>query len=172
MHGLAPMNLALTSPQASEETFEVVVGAPAFGPGITGKESRPPLLEGGADVRHHLGIGRARLGVLLQLRQKVFDLPLDLTPRGRRLIGLLRGIQSAIQFDQPITLTLETAVLSRERAATLDDGQELIQNRMTPFLRLRWRDASKRVRSPNTRTPPKANGGLLPSVRVVRIRSA
>jgi hypothetical protein len=69
-------------------------------------------------------------------------------------------------------LTLETAVLSRERAATLDDGQELIQNRMAPFLRLRWREASKRVRSSNTRNPPKAKGGLLPSVSVVRIRSA
>jgi hypothetical protein len=54
----------------------------------------------------------------------------------------------------------------------LDDGQELIQDRMAPFLRLRWSEASKRVRSSKTRSPPSANGGLLPSVRVVRIRSA
>ena len=166
------MNLSLARPQASEETFEVVVGSPAFGPGITRKESRPTLLERRADVRHHLSICRARLGVLLQFRQKVFDLLLDLTARGASLTGLLRGIQPAIQFDQPIALTLETAVLSRERAATLDDGQEVIQNRMPPFLRLRWREASRRVRSSNTRNPPKAKGGLLPSVRVVRIRSA
>ena len=172
MHGFAPMNLSLASLQASKETFEVVVGSPPFGPGITGKESRPTLLECRADVRHHLGICRMRLGVLFQLSQKVFDLPLDLTTRGAWLTDLLRGIQPAIQFDQPIALTLETAVLSRERAATLDDGQELIQNRMAPFLRLRWRDASRRVRSSNTRNPPKAKGGLLPSVRVVRIRSA
>lgn len=172
MHRLAPMNLSLASPQASEETFEVVVGSPPFGPGITGKESRPTLLECRADVRHHLGICRAHLGLLLQLRQKVFDLALDLTAGGTWLTGLLRGIQSAIQFDQPIALTFETAVLNGERAATLDNGQELIQNRMAPFLRLRWREASKRVRSSNTRKPPKANGGLLPSVRVVRIRSA
>ena len=172
MHGFAPMNLSLASPQASEETFEVVVGSPTFGPGITGKESRPTLLECRADVRHHLGIGRARLGMLFQLSQKVFDVPLDLTARGGWLTGLLGRIQPAIQFDQPIALTLEAAVLSRERAATLDDGQELTQNRKTPFLRLRWRDACKRVRSSNTRNPPKANGGLLPSVCVVRIRSA
>ena len=172
MHGFASMNLSLASPQASKETFEVVVGSPPFGPGITGKESRPTVLEGRADVRHHLGIGRARLGVLFQLSQKVFDVPLDLTARGAWLTGLLGRIAPAIQFDQPIALTLETAVLRSERAATLDGGQELIQNRMPPFLRLRWRDASRRVRSSNTRNPPKANGGVLPSVSVVRIRSA
>ncbi len=172
MYGFAPMNLSLASPQASEETFEIVVGSPPFGPGITGKESRPPLLEGRADMRHHLGIGRARLGMLFQLGQKVFDVPLDLTARGAWLTGLLGRIQPALQFDQPIALTLETAVLSRERATTLNDDQELIQNRMAPFLRLRRRDASRRVRSSNTRNPPRANGGLLPSVRVVRIRSA
>jgi hypothetical protein len=136
MHGPAPMNLSLASPQAPEEAFEVVVGAPTFRPGITGKESRPTLLERRADVRHHLGIGRARLGVLFQLSQKVFDLPFDLTA-GRAWRTLLRrGIQPAIQFDQPIALTPETAVLNGERAATLDDGQELIQNRMASFLRL------------------------------------
>ena len=172
MHRLASMNLSLARPQASEETFEVVVGSPAFGPGITGKESRPTLLERRADVRHHLSIRRARLGVLFQLSQKVFDVPLDLTARGAWLTGLLGRIEPAIQFDQPIALTLETAILRSERAATLDDGQELIQNRMPPFLRLRWREASRRVRSSNTRNPPRAKGGLRPSVRVVRIRSA
>ena len=172
VHGLAPMNLSLASPQASEEAFEIVVGSPTFGPGITGKESWPTLLECRADARHHFGIFRARLSLLFQFSQKVFDLPLDRTARGAWLTGLLRGIQSAIQFDQPIALTLETAVLKGEWAAMLDDDQELIQNRMAPFLRLRWRVASKRVRSSNTRSPPRTKGGLLPSVSVVRIRSA
>jgi hypothetical protein len=69
-------------------------------------------------------------------------------------------------------LTFEPAILGLEGAATLDDIQELVQDRMAPFLRLRWSEASKRVRSSKTRSPPSAKGGLLPSVRVVRIRSA
>lgn len=172
MHGLATMNLALAGADASEETFEVVVGAPPFGPRVAGKEPRPALPERRADMRHHLGILRGGLGVLLQLSQKVFDVPLDLSAGGAWLTVWLGGIQSPVQFKQPTPLTFETAILGRERAATLDDSQELIQNRMAPFLRLRWSEASKRARSSNTRSPPNANGGLLPSVSVVRIRSA
>ena len=166
------MNLSLASPQSSEETFEVVVGAPTFGPSVAGKESRPTLPERRADMRHRLRIFGTRLGLVFQLGQKCFDLALDVSAGWAWLTVLLWGIQSPIQFDQPIPLTFEPAMLGLEGATTLDDGQELIQDRMAPFLRLRWSEASKRVRSSNTRSPPSANGGLLPSVRVVRIRSA
>jgi len=172
VHGLATMNLALAGAQASEETFEIVVGAPTFGPRVAGKEPRPALPERRADMRHHLGVFRVRLGMLFQLSQKVFDAPLDVSASRVWLTVWLGRNQSPLQFNQPIPLTFETTILGREGAATLDDGQELIQNRMAPFLRLRWREAAKRARSSNTRSPPNANGGLLPSVSVVRIRSA
>ena len=172
MYGLAPMNLSLASPQTSEEAFEIIIGAPTFGPGIAGKESRPTLPERRADMRHRLRIFGMRLGMLFQLGQKCFDLALDVSAGWAWLTILLWGIQSPIQFDQPIPLTFELAILGLEGAATLDDGQELFQDRMAPFLRLRWSEASKRARSSNTRSPPSANGGLPPSMRVVRIRSA
>ena len=172
VHRLAPMNLSLASPQASKETFEIVVGAPAFGPSIAGEKARPTLPERRTDMRHCFRIFGTCLGMLLQFRQKLFDLPFDLSAGWARLIILLGRIQSSVQFDQPIPLTFEPAVLGLERAATLDNIQEPVQDRMAPFLRLRWREASKRVRSSKTRSPPSANGDLLPSVRVVRIRSA
>ncbi len=86
---------------------------------------------------HHLRIFGARLGVLFQLGQKLFDLPLDLSAGGAGLTFSLGRIQSSVQFDQPTLLTFELTILSLEGAATLDDGQELIRNRMAPFLRLR-----------------------------------
>jgi hypothetical protein len=110
--------------------------------------------------------------MLFQLGQERFDVPLDVSPSRAWLTGLLWRIQPSIQFDQPTVLTFEAAILGSESAAALDHGQELIQNGMAPFLRLRWREASKRARSSNTRRPPSAKGGLLPSVSVVRIRSA
>jgi hypothetical protein len=172
MYRLATVNLALASPQAPEETFEVIVGAPAFGPSIASKESRPALLERRADMRHRRRIFGVRLGMVFQLGQKFFDLAFDVAASWMWLTGLLWGVQSPIQFDQPTPLTLEPAILGLEGAATLNDGQELIQDWMAPFLRLRWSEASRRARSSNTRSPPNAKGGLLPSVRVVRIRSA
>ena len=170
--GLAAMNLPLTGSQASEETFEIVVSPPAFRPSIAGKEARPPLTERRTKVGHRLGIFGARLGLLFQLGQELFDVSLDVSPRRAWLVGSLWRIQSPIQFDQPTVLPFEAAILDGEGVAALNHGEELIQNGMTPFLRLRRREASKRVRSSNTRRPPSANGGLLPSVSVVRIRSA
>ena len=123
-------------------------------------------------MRHRLRIFRTRLGIVFQLSQKCFDVAFDLSAGGAGLIVLLWRVQSPVQFDQPIPLTFELAILGVEGTATLNDGQELTQNRMPPFLRLRRREASKRVRSSKTRSPPSANGGLLPSVRVDRIRSA
>ena len=110
--------------------------------------------------------------MVFQLGQKCFDVAFDLSAGGARLIVLLWRVQAPVQFDQPIPLTFELAILSLKGAETLDHRQELIQNRMAPFLRLRWREASKRVRYSKTRSPPSAKGGLLPSVRVDRIRSA
>jgi len=130
------------------------------------------LPERRADVRHCIRIFGTRLGVLLQLSQKLFDLAFDVSAGGTWLTGLLGGIQSPVQFDQPIPLTYELAILGLEGATTLDNGQELLQERMAPFLRLRRSEASNRAKSSKTRSPPSANGGLLPSVRVVRIRSA
>ncbi len=172
MDRLATMNLALASPQASEETFDVVVRAPTFGPRIASKEPRSMLLERRADMCHHRRIFGAGLGMVFQLGQEVFDLALDVAASWLWLTRWLWGIQSPVQFDQPIPLTFELAILGLEGAATLDDGQEVLQDRMPPFLRLRWSEASNRVRSSNTRSPPSAKGGLLPSVSVVRIRSA
>ena len=109
------------------------MGAPAFRPSVAGEEVWPTLPERRTEMRHCFRIFGTRLGMLLQFRQKLFDLPLDLSAGGAGLIVLLRRVQSSVQFDPPIPLTFEPAILGHERAAALDDGQELIQNRMPPF---------------------------------------
>ena len=75
--------------------------------------------------------------MLFQLGQEHFDVPLDVSPSRAWLTGLLWRIQPSVQFDQPTMLTFEAAILSSKSAAALDHGQELIQNGMAPFLRLR-----------------------------------
>ena len=61
--GLAALNLTLSGAQPAKEAFQIVVGAPAFGPGITLEEPRPALVKGCADMCDHLGI----LGVVLRV---------------------------------------------------------------------------------------------------------
>ena len=112
------------------------------------------------------------MGRLLQLGQKVLDLVLDAAARRARLTRFIGRVEPSIQLDQPVALAAELPIVSREGAAALNHGPQLIPERMAPFFRLRWSEASKRVRSSNTRRPPKANGGLLPSVSVIRINSA
>jgi len=172
MHGLATMDLPLTSPQAAEEGLQIIVGAVAFGPGVTGEEARPAVTEGGADMGNHRRILGMTLGMLLQLDQKVFDLLLDATRGWARLTLVVWGVKSSLQLDQPTALAFELPVLSRKPLAVLHHGQQLLQERMAPFFRLRRSEASKRAKSSNTRRPPRSKGGLLPSVSVERIKSA
>src|SRR3972149_4529567 len=147
MHRLAAMNLALAGAQATKEGFQVVVGAIPFGPSVARKEPRPALAEGGADMRDHLGLIGVVLGVLFQFSQEGLDLALDAEPCGAPILGVKGG-------------------------SGLNPRQELLQERVAPFFWLRRSEASKRPKSSKTRRPPRAKGGLLPSVSVDRINSA
>ena len=172
MHGLAPMNLPLARAETSEERFQFIVGAVAFRPSIAREQTRPALPKCGTDMCNHCGVAGMMLGMLFQLRQEGFDLVLDLATRGARLPFSLWRVKQAIQLHQPVTLAVEAPILRCKGLAALHHGQQLIQQRMPPFWRLRSSEASKRVKSSNTRRPPRAKGGLLPSVRVARINSA
>jgi len=132
MDRLAAVNLALAGAQATKEGFQIVIGAVAFGPGVAGEEPRPTLPEGDADMGHHLGFVGMVLGVLFQFRQEVLDLTFDATPGWARL-KVFGRIKAPIQFHQPVALALETPILPREGVATLDHGQQLVQERMAPF---------------------------------------
>jgi hypothetical protein len=173
MHGLVAMDLPLPRPQAAEEGLQIIVGAVAFGPGVTGEEARPAVAEGGTDMgNHHRRIFSMALGMLFQLGQKVFDLPLDAARSWARLTFFVGGVKASLQLDQPPALAFELPILSRKSLAVVHHGQQLLQERMAPFFRLRRSEASRRARSSNTRRPPRAKGGLLPSVSVERIKSA
>lgn len=171
MHRLAAMNLALAGAQPTKEGFQIVVGAVTFGPSVAGEEPWPALPESGVDMRDHLGLIGAVSGVRFQLRQKILDLAFDIALRGMGLTVFGR-VEPSLQLDQPVPLALETAILRRKRSAPLDHGQQLSQDGMAPFFWLRLSEASKRVKSSKTRRPPRAKGGLLPSVKVARINSA
>jgi hypothetical protein len=69
-------------------------------------------------------------------------------------------------------LVFEVLIACGKSLAELNHGQQLLQERVPPFCRLRLSEASKRWRSSNTRSPPSAKGGLLASVKVLRINSA
>ena len=131
--GLAALNLTLSGAQPAKEAFQIVVGAPALGPGITLEEPRPALVKGCADMCDHIGILRVVLRVLLQLGQELFDLALD-PPAGRALLPLvLRGVEPTVQFHQPVALALEVPILWRKRLAEGDHRQQLSQDGMAPF---------------------------------------
>jgi len=172
MHGLAAMDLPLTSPQAAEEGLQSIVGPIAVGPSVTGEEARPALAEGGADMGNHRRIFGMAVGMVFQLAQKVFDLPLDAARGWTWLSFVVWRVKSSLQLDQPSAVAFELPVLSRKPLAVLHHNQQLVQERMAPFSRLRRSEASKRAKSSNTRRPPRAKGGLLPSVSVERIKSA
>jgi hypothetical protein len=111
MDGLATMSLPLSGPQPAKEGFQLIVGAPAFGPGITLEEPWPALIKGSADMCDHIGILRVVLRVLVQLSQELFDLALD-PAAGRAWVALVcRRVETAIQFHQPATLALELPIL-------------------------------------------------------------
>ena len=132
MHGLAPMNLPLARAKPSEERFEFIVGAVAFRPSIAREQTRPSLPKGGTDM-HHRGVGGMVSGMLFQLRQKGFDLALDLATRGARLPFILWGVKQPIQLHQPVPLAAESPILRRKGLATLHHGQQLLQQWMPPF---------------------------------------
>jgi hypothetical protein len=167
----AALNLALTGPQATEEGFQIIVGAVAFGPGVAGKEPRPALPEGRADVADHRGVFRMALYVLFQVRQKFLDLSLNMATGGVGL-GVFVRIKPPLQLDHPPLLTFELPILTGKGLATLHHRQQDLQQRMAPLFRLRRSEASRRAKSSKTRRPPRAKGGLLPSVSVDRINSA
>ena len=172
MDGLATMHLPLSGPQPPKEGFQLIVGAVALRPGITLEQARPALAEGAADMCDHTRILRTVLCVLLQLGQKLLDLAFDLTAGRGRLPLDFRWVETTLQFHKEAPLTFELSVVGGKRMTERDHGQQLIQEWVPPFCRLRVSEASNRARSSNTRRPPSAKGGLLPSVRVLRIKSA
>src|SRR2546422_2608406 len=104
------MNLALTRAQAAKEGFQSVVGTVAFGPSVAGEEAGPPLLEGGAAMRGHLGLVGGVPSVLFQLGQEILDLLFDTAPGWVRL-SVFGGGKPPLQLDQPVTLGFEAAIL-------------------------------------------------------------
>src|SRR6266540_4442597 len=165
------MKLALTRAQAAKEGFQSVVGTIAFGPSVAGEEAGPPLREGGADRRDHLGLVGVVPSVLFQLGQEILDLSFDTAPGWVRR-SVFEGVKPPLQLDQPVTVGFEAALLRRKRPAVLHHGQQLLQQGRVPCFRLRLSAAAKHAKSAKTRRPPRAKGGLLPSGRVDRINSA
>jgi hypothetical protein len=96
---------------------------------------------------------------------------LHTTPRGPWL-AIFGRVEPPLQLDQPVSLARETPILRSKWAAALDHGQQLCQEGMAPFSWLRCNEASSRAKSAKTRSPPRAKGGLLLSVRVDRSNSA
>ena len=66
---------------------------------------------------NHGSIRRARLGMLLQLRQEGFDLPLDLAPRGARLSFALWRVEQPVQLHQPVALAAQAPIPARTSLA-------------------------------------------------------
>jgi len=83
--------LTLTSPQAAEEGLQAVFGTIAVGPSVNRREARSALAEGGADMGNHRCIFGMAVGMLFQLDQKVFDLPLMRLGVGRGCPSCLEG---------------------------------------------------------------------------------
>jgi hypothetical protein len=167
----AALNLALAGPQTAKEGFQIIVGAVAFGPGIAGEEPRPALPEGRTDMGDHCRVFGMVLSVLFQVLQKFLDLLLNMATSGGRLGPFVR-IKPPLQLDQPPLLAFELPILAGKGLTALHHCQQGVQQRMPPLLPLRWSEASKRAKSSQTRSPPRAKGGLLPSVSVDRISSA
>jgi len=172
MDGFAPLNLTLSGPQPPKEGFQVIVGAIALRPGIALEQARPALTEARADMSDHTGVMRTLPSMLFQLGQKLFDLTLDLLAGWARPALAVWGVETPLQFHQPVPLAFELPILRPKRVAEMDHRQQLRQEWMPPFLALRLREDSIRAKSSNTRRPPNAKGGLLASVRVLRINSA
>ena len=125
-----------------------------------------------AEVVDHGGVCGLAFGMLLQLRQEFPYVFLNATWRGARLTGNLWRVQSSLQLHQPAVLALELPIARGECATAVRHRQQLLEQRMPPFFWLRCREASKRAKSLKTRRPPNSKGGLLPSVSVLRIKSA
>jgi hypothetical protein len=170
--GFTAMDLPLAGPQPPKEGFQVIVGAVALRPGIALEQACPALAEARTDMGDHPSVLRTLPSVLFQLGQKLFDLALDLLTGRARLPRELRRVETPLQFHQPVPLAFEVVIACGKRVAELDHGQQLLQERVSPFCRLRVSEASKPWRSSNTRRPPSAKGGLLASVKVLRINSA
>ena len=143
---LAAVNLALAGAQATKEGFQLIVGPVAFRPSVARKEPGPALPEGGAEMRDHGGFVGMVLGILFQAGQEVLDLTLNVAPRGAWL-AIVKRVKPALHLDQPVPLALEMPLRRRKCAAAANHGQEVIQERMAPFFRLRVSEASRRVKS-------------------------
>jgi hypothetical protein len=170
--GFTAMDLPLAGPQPPKEGLQLIVRTVALRPGIALEQARPALAEAPADMGDHTGVLRTLPCVLFQLSQKLFDLALDLWAGRARLPRELGRVETPLQFHQPVPLAFEVLIAWGKRVAELDHGQQLLQERVSPFCPLRVSEASKRWRSSNTRRPPSAKGGLLASVKVLRIKSA
>jgi len=142
--GLPTMRLPLSGAQPTKEGFQVIVGAVTLRPGITLEQARPALTEGGAELRHHPRVRRTILRVLFQLGQKLFDLAFDLSAGRGRLTCDFWWVEAVLEFHQETSLAFELTVVCGERMTPGDHRQQLIQEWMPPFCRLRLSEASKR----------------------------
>lgn len=119
MHRLASMNLALACAETTKERFQIVVGAIAFRPPITGEEAWPALFEGKTNMGNGLAILGVVLGMLFQVRQEVLDLTLDGAAGRWRLFGVLGRVEAPVQLHQPVPLSFELPILSGKRPTPL-----------------------------------------------------
>jgi hypothetical protein len=131
--GRAAMKLPLSGAPPAKEAFQIVVRAPACGPGITREEPGPALGKGCAAMDDHRGILGVGLRVRLHLGQALLDLALD-SPAGRAPLPLvLRGSEPPVQFHQPVALALAVPIVWRNRLAEGDHRQPLRQDGRAPF---------------------------------------
>ena len=131
--GFTAMDLPLAGPQPTKEGFQIIVRAVALRPGIALEQARPALAEARTDMGNHPSVLRTLPSVLFQLGQKLFDMALDLRAGRARVPRELRGVETPLQFHQPGPLAFEVVIAGGKRVAELDHGQQLLQERVSPF---------------------------------------
>jgi hypothetical protein len=170
--GVTAMDLPLAGPEPTQEGFPVMVRAGALRPGSALKQARPAWAEARTEMGDHTGVLRTLPRVLFPLDQKLFDVALDLLAgRARPALDFWR-VETPVQLHQPPPVAFEVLIASGKWLRERDHGQQLLQEWVSPFCRLRVSEVSQRWRSSNPRRPPSAKGGLLAAVKVLRINSA
>jgi len=80
------------------------------------------MSQGGTDMSDDRSILRMGASVVLQFREKRFDLSLPLRPARARDARVSGRIEAALQFHQPSALTLEATIGGSERPAPAHHG--------------------------------------------------
>ena len=95
-----------------------ILALEALRPGITGEEPGPAVGQGGTDMGNDRGLLGMGARVVLQLREKRFDLSLHVRTAGTRHAGNDGRIEPSLQLYQPAPLALEATISGSERPAS------------------------------------------------------